>query len=77
MVRVFVDALEAEGDPIHQLNKHMGGKKWNKRFSRQDIIDLKCYLHLMEPLEKLFTELNAEFKPTIHLLYPTVRVREY
>ena len=75
MVRTFVDALTAEGDPIHVLNKTMGGKRWNITFSRRDVADLQCFLQLMGPLEKLFTELNAEFEPTIHLLFPTIKVK--
>ena len=74
MVAVLVQALKHEGDPIHVLNQHMGGK-WNITFSHLDVVNLECFLKIMAPLEKLFTDLNAEWCSTIHMVYPSVKVR--
>ena len=73
MVDVLVQALKHEGDPIHVLNQHMGGK-WNVCFSHLDVVNLECFLKIMSPLEKLFSDLNAEWSSTIHLVYPSVKV---
>ena len=71
MIRGIIEASLLEDAPLSKLSREY---KWNIYFSEDDISDLQKYVKLMGPLETLFTALNAENKPTIHLVYPTLQV---
>ena len=43
-------------------------------FSAKDIDDIKVFVQVMDPMERLFSSLNSEKESTVHLCYPTVLV---
>ena len=71
MVKVLVEAAEWEGDPLHKLSMEY---KWNIFFTQHDISELKKFLKIMVPLEKLFSDLASEDKSTLPRVLPTIRV---
>ena len=42
--------------------------------SRHDIKELKKFVQIMGPMERIFRQLNSELESTIHLCYPFVKV---
>ena len=67
MLAVFLEAAKDPKEPLVKLNIEM---KWG--ISR--IQELDKLMSIMGPMNKLFSQLNAEKESTIHLVYPTVKV---
>ena len=72
MFRVLLEAAERQDKPLEKLNYAMG---WNINFSAQEIEDIRVFVRMMDPLERIFSSLNSEKESTIHLCYPTVLVK--
>ena len=71
MLRVLLEAAERVDKPLQKLSYSMG---WGIEFSAKDIEDIKVFVQVMDPMERLFSSLNSEKDSTIHLCYPTVLV---
>ena len=71
MLAVFLEAAKDPKEPLVKLNMEM---KWGISFSGQEIQELEKLMSIMGPMNKLFSQLNAEKESTIHLVYPTVKV---
>ena len=71
MLRVLLEAADHHDKPLQKLNYAMG---WGINFSEQEIKDIRVYVKLMSPLERLFSSLNSENESSSHLCYPTVLV---
>ena len=72
MLRVLLEALECVDKPIRKLNMTMN---WDIHFTSQDISNIRVFVRMMDPMERLFSSLNSEKESTIHLVYPTVLVK--
>ena len=71
MLRVLLEAAKHQDKPLQKLSYAMG---WGINFSEQEIEDIRVYVELMSPLERLFSSLNSEKESSSHLCYPTVLV---
>ena len=71
MLRVLLDAAERLDKPLQRLSYAM---EWDIVFSAKDIDDIKVFVQVMDPMERLFSSLNSEKESTVHLCYPTVLV---
>ena len=71
MMRTFLEVSRAPGDLLGQVSDHM---KWGVTFSAQDIKELEKFVFLMDPLERLFSNLNSEKEATLHLVLPFLKV---
>ena len=54
------------------MNQEFG---WKIDFNERDIVEIEKYLKLMKPLQQLFMRLNSDQSSTLHLVFPTLRVR--
>lgn len=71
MLRVFIEALNHENNPLLHLSNEM---KWNKTFTRVEVAELEKFMRIMGPMEMMFTRLNSEKVSTIHMVFPTIKV---
>ena len=71
MLAVFLEAANRSNQPLYHLNIEM---QWGMTFTRAEIKELEKMMSIMQPMEKLFGQLNSEKTSTIHLVYPTVKV---
>ena len=70
MLRELLKVADLPDDPLKRLSDHM---KWKIEFSSADITELKKFIQIMEPMERLFCQLNSEKDSTLHLVYPIVK----
>ena len=47
---------------------------WHLEFSPSDVLEMKKFLKIMSPMERLFRQLNSEKDSTLHICYPIVKV---
>ena len=71
MIRALLEVAELPDSPLTRLSLAM---KWQIQFSTHDISELKKFVQIMGPMERLFSQLNSELESTIHLCYPFVKV---
>ena len=71
MINALLEVAELPDSPLSKLSQIM---KWNISFTPQDITELKKFVEIMGPMERIFTHLNSELESTIHLCYPFVKV---
>ena len=71
MLRVLLEAAESLDKPLQKLSYSM---EWDIKFSAKDIEEIKVFVQVMDPMERLFSSLNSEKDSTVHLCYPTVLV---
>ena len=71
MLEVFIEAANDPKQPLYHLNIEM---KWGITFSRQEMKELEKLMSILRPLEKMFSQLNAENTTQIHMVFPTVKV---
>ena len=76
MCRCFLHLLRYPGDPLGQMLRHFSAWKIAP-LSASEIEQLEKFLQIMDPLERLFSKLNAERTATIHRVYPCVKVRRF
>ena len=72
MLRVLLEVAECPDKPLEKLNYAMG---WGIQFTAQEIENIRVFVRIMDPMERIFSSLNSEKESTIHLCYPTVLVR--
>ena len=77
MCRCFLHLLRYPGDPLGQMLQHFRSAWKIPPLTATEIQELEKFLRIMDPLERLFTKLNAERAATIHLVYPCVKVRRF
>ena len=56
------------------MNQSKPKKKWEFAFSESDVVEIKKYLSLMEPVRDLFEKLNGDQFSTMHMVLPSVKV---
>ena len=71
MLKALMEVAELPDCPLTKLSRVM---KWNIEFSQSDLSELKKFVQIMGPMERVFCELNSEKDSTLHLVYPTVKV---
>ena len=71
MINALLEVVELPDSPLSKLSQVM---KWNILFTPQDITELKKFVQIMGPMERIFRQLNSELESTIHLCYPFVKV---
>ena len=72
MLSVLVLCWHHDGNPLSKMNQEFG---WKIDFNERDIVEIEKYLKLMKPLQQLFMRLNSDQSSTLHLVFPTLRVR--
>ena len=72
MLEVFIEAANDPKQPLYHLSIEM---QWGITFSRAEIKELEKLMSIMGPMEKMFCQLNSEKTSTLHLVYPTVKVK--
>ena len=71
MLKALLEVADLPDCPLTKLSQVM---KWNITFSPSDLSELKKFLEIMAPMERVFCELNSEKDSTLHLVYPIVKV---
>ena len=71
MINALLEVVELPDSPLSKLSQIM---KWNILFTPQDITELKKFVQIMGPMERIFRQLNSELESTIHLCKPFVKV---
>ena len=71
MLKALLEVAELPDFPLKRLSDSM---KWDIQFSPSDIAELKKFLQIMAPMERVFCQLNSEKDSTLHLVYPIVKV---
>ena len=78
-MKAYQELAEQPGDLPGQLIKHM---KWDKPpnpivpLFQWELPALAKYVSMMSPIKTLFSTLNSETRSTLHLVYPTLLVRD-
>ena len=71
MLRALLEVFELPDAPLSKLSSTM---KWHIEFSDNEVTELRKFVSMMCPMERLFSKLNCEKESTLHLCYPTVKV---
>ena len=71
MLKALLEVAELPDDPLRKLSRVMS---WHLEFSPSDVLEMKKFLKIMSPMERLFRQLNSEKDSTLHMCYPIVKV---